>query len=70
MRLFVNSWNQEQDFHECFVDGNKNNKIRIDLFVSGCLPSDVSPDSLVGKWVEVEYTHPYISIAHGVSILE
>lgn len=70
MRLFVNGWNQEQDYHDCLVDGNKNNKIRVDLFVSGCFPVSVSPGSLIGKWVDVEYTNPYISIAYGVSIVE
>lgn len=70
MRLKVISYNQEQDYHVCYVDGDKSKKMNVDLFVSSCFPEGVSNCSIVGKWVDVEYTFPYISIAHGVSILE
>lgn len=44
--------------------------VRIDLFVAGTLPKDIDPVSLIGKTVEVDYSHGYLFIGEGVRIVE
>jgi len=55
------------DYFMCF--GEDGVARRIDLITSGCLPEGIDPESLVGKRVSLEYTHPYIEMAEGVVIL-
>lgn len=58
------------DFFNCHVCQDENgNKRRIDLFVSGCLPSNVDHESIIGRTVRYDYDHPFISLAEGVEIL-
>ncbi len=57
----------QSDF-ECETDCGKT--VRIDLFVSGTLPENTDPASIVGKTVEVDYSHGYLFIAEGVRIVD
>ena len=68
MKVRVTRWDSAQDCHEA-RDMETGNMMRIDLVVSGEL-GEIDPASLVGKVVEYEYDHPFISIAHGVKIAE
>ena len=61
---------QPFDCHHCKELEGDRRLIKIDLLVSGDLPQGTTAQDLVGKIVEYNWDHPYISIAHGVSIIE
>lgn len=63
----VMRWNERMDAHEC--SDEKGNRVWLDLVTDGSLPCD-DMKSLEGKTVEFEYSHPYLSIAHGVKLVE
>ena len=42
---------------------------RVDVVVGGEL-GDMAPQDLVGRTIEIKYMTPYVSIAHGVKLLE
>lgn len=54
------------DWHVCIDE--RGNQMKLDLLVSGDLDEGTRPESLVGKTVEIEGAHAYVSIAHGVRI--
>lgn len=65
MILTVHLYNNLGDYHEC-VD-EQNHTHRVDLLTDDSKVG--TPQSLVGKKIEVEYLTPYIEIAHGVKVL-
>lgn len=69
MKTFkVLEYDARGDCHVCEDENGKHHKI--DLHVSGCF-GDIDPkESLIGKYVTVGRTHPYISIAHDVKIVD
>ena len=69
MKVKVLLWNPEGDYHLVRNLDDFKDEFRVDLVVSGDL-GDIDPASLVGKVVEYERDHPYIRIAHGVTILD
>jgi hypothetical protein len=66
MKLNVISYREDGNYHMCRDE--RGEVIRVDLMVSGSLPEDTPPQSLVGKVVTCEYYHPFLVIAQGVSI--
>jgi hypothetical protein len=69
MKVKVLSWNAPCDYHYVRNIDDFKDVFRVDLMVSGDL-GEIDPASLVGKVVEYERDHPYIRIAHGVTILD
>lgn len=67
MKVKVISYNRADDYH-IVRDVESDEEMRIDLMVSGDL-GNTDPVSLIGKVVEYERTHPWISSAHGVKVL-
>lgn len=66
-KVKVVAYNKREDYHICqFEDGFAK---RIDLMVDGSL-SGTAPDDLVGKTIEFDQMHAYVSIAHGVKVTE
>lgn len=65
-RLSVKRWIENWQAHECECDGKV---VIVDLFVDGGL-QDETPESLIGKTVEVEYTHGFLWIAQGPRIVD
>jgi hypothetical protein len=66
MKLNVISYNEESDYHLCHDE--RGEVLRVDLMVSGSLPEDATPQSLVGKVVVCEYVHPFLVLAEGVAL--
>ena len=66
-RFKVLSYNADQNYHLCQDEHCCQH--RVDLMVCGKLPEETTPESLVGQTVECEYTHPFIVIAEGVSLI-
>jgi hypothetical protein len=61
----VIGYNEIERCHKCKI----NNKIRlVDLMINGDFPEETNPESLIGKTIEAEWEHPYISIATNVKI--
>jgi hypothetical protein len=67
MKLHVISYNADHDYHVCKNDDG--HRVNVDLLVDGSLPEGTAPLDLIGKTVEVEYTHAYVSIANGVRLI-
>lgn len=67
--LKVLSYNANERYHEC-QDIGQDKLRRIDLITSGCLPVNIDPESLVGKYIQTSYEHPYLEMAEGVVVLE
>lgn len=67
-RLYVVQYDETFGAHVCTVDGDPRH-IRVDLFVNGDFDESVKPDDLVGKTVEVEYTHGFLFLAHDVRVV-
>ena len=61
-------WEYPHFVHECTDEQGQ--RCYIDLLVNGDFKENIDPYSLVGKTVEVERTHAYIAIAHGVKIVK
>lgn len=61
-------WEEPKYVHECINE--QGNRCYIDLLANGDFEGNIDPYSLVGKTVEVDRTHAYIAIAHGVKIVE
>lgn len=66
-RFKVLSYNKEEKYHLC--QDEHGHQHRVDLLVCGKLPEATTPESLVEQTVEYEYTHPFIVIAEGVSLI-
>lgn len=67
MKVKVLQWDETNDC--CLCESlDKKDWLRLDLVVSGDL-GETHPKELIGKVVEFERTHPWISIAHGVKIV-
>ena len=64
--LKVDSYNESEDYHFCTDEEGQQRKV--DLITSGCLPDNIDKKSLIGREVEVEYTHCYLEMAEQVSI--
>lgn len=56
-------------FDYCMCEMEDGSRKRIDLVSDGSF-GEMSPTELVGKTVEFERTHAYLSIAHGVRIVD
>ncbi len=69
MKVKVLRWNAEADYHYVRTLDDFQSEFRVDLVVSGDL-GEIDPASLVGKVVEFDRTHPWISIAHGVKVVD
>lgn len=67
MKIKVLSYSPELDVHTCHNFDYPGNRLRLDLMTSGAFPEDTTPESLVGKVYEIEYTHPFIEMAEGVN---
>lgn len=68
MKYKVRAYQKHTNVWECL---DKDGAVYlIDLMVNGDFPEDTDPEFLVGKTVEVAGTFPYISIAHGVRVVE
>ncbi|MBU9236753.1 hypothetical protein KTD19_30815 [Burkholderia multivorans] len=66
MKVQVLRYDEHWGAHKCrFEDGDE---AYIDLLVSGDLDAE-SHDTLVGKTVEFDRTHPFILIAHRVRVV-
>lgn len=52
--------------HEC-IDQDGRRRL-LDLIVSGCLSENIDPVSIIGKTVDYDYDHPWISLAEGVRV--
>lgn len=63
----VISYNEPLGLHTCLNEDNQ--KIRIDLMTSGCLPETTNPEDLIGKTVAYEWDHVYAVFAERVEIL-
>lgn len=68
-RLHVVRYDQVVNAHVCTVEDDPRH-IRVDLFIDGDFNDDISPESLIGKTVEVEYTHGYLFLAHNVRLVD
>lgn len=68
-RLHVVRYEEVFGAHVCTVDDNPRH-IRVDLFIGGDFGDDVTPESLIGKTVEVEYTHGFLFLAHNVRVVD
>lgn len=67
MKVTVVSYAEHWDAHKCrFENGDEK---WIDLMVSGDFDNETR-ESLIGKTVEFEITHAFISIAHRVRVVE
>ncbi len=44
-------------------------KIIVDIFVDGTIPKEYTQENIVGCTIECDWMHAYISIAHGVRVL-
>lgn len=66
-KVTVLHWKEHLDAHECRDE--KGNRILLDLVVDGSLPCN-DMKSIEGKTVEFESSNPFVSIAHGVKIVE
>lgn len=64
-RMEVKSYSAEGDYFLC-IDSSGEVR-RLDLLTSGCF-ENITPKELVGKFVTVGYTHPFLEMAEGVSI--
>lgn len=67
MKAKVLSYNAPHDYCLCEMEDGAHK--RIDLVSDGSL-DEMSPTELIGKTVEFERMHAYISIAHGVRIID
>lgn len=54
-----------RDFHVCKDEFGKRHQV--DMMVNGDFPEGTTPESLVGKTYECQYTHPNVEIAMGVN---
>lgn len=68
-KLKVLSYINDQLYHHCFHEETKTN-VAIDLMVSGDFPDDFYPQSLVGKTIELDYSHACTYIGVGVRELQ
>lgn len=66
-KLFVKAYNETFACHECLFDGTKT--VFVDLFVNGDLSEITEPQELVGKTVQVDYTHGFLWLAMNVQIV-
>lgn len=65
MRLTVLKYMPEpHNFHVCMVEG-ENRARNFELQTSGCFPEETTKEEMVGKTIEYEYEHPYISFVEG-----
>lgn len=68
MKYKVRAYQKHTNVWECL--DSEGSVHLIDLMVNGDFPEDTDPEFLVGKTVEVDRMHTYISIAHGVRVVE
>lgn len=68
-RLHVIGWNEGFRAHECHVEGTKTRAF-VDFFVCGAMPENEDEQSIIGKTIEVEYTHGFLWLAEGPRIVE
>lgn len=61
-KLEVRGYDENFDAHECYLPGSSR-KYLIDLMVDGTLP-DETEESLIGKTVEVDFSHGFVFIGH------
>ena len=64
MKIKVGEYHPCWMAHKCTTDTD--DIILIDIMIDGFIPRGVDPEHLVGMEFYVEWTHPFISIAHGV----
>ena len=65
MKLFVNSYVEEENCHECTDEQGKVH--RVDLRVDD---ATIGADAeLVGKFVQVDYLYPHLEIAMNVRVM-
>ncbi len=67
--LVVKSYSETFGCHECTFDGGLRT-VFVDLFVNGDLPENLEPNDLIGKTVQVNYTHGFIWLADGVRVID
>jgi len=67
MKAKVIQYVEHEAHHLCRFEG-KCFDSRIDLLVSGCFPKETTPESLVGKTIEIGWLHPYVEIAEDVAL--
>jgi hypothetical protein len=67
-RLFVKSFNEGFQAHECRTDDGQT--AFVDLFINGDFPRSVTAQDLIGKTVEVDYTHGFLWLASNVRLTE
>ncbi len=67
MRAKVINYDANMQCHVCRTEDGRT--VRMDLFVSGCLPEDLSYAEIIGKEVEWNRDHAFISIAEEVRIV-
>lgn len=68
MKAKVIGWNPTWQCHICKTE--EGDEIRVDLEVEGGLPENEGGESLLGREVEWDRTHAFLSIAHGVRLCD
>jgi len=71
-KLRVDRYDRLGRYFDCTVlepQGYAGGIVRVDPFVSGCLPEDMEYEELVGKTIEVGYVHGFIWLAEDVKII-
>jgi hypothetical protein len=71
MRLLVKKLLETPNNRSDFVcEDDMGNDHNVDLFVDGTLPDGTTPESLIGREVDVDYLSIYMEIANGVKLLQ
>lgn len=68
-RLTVLRYNANIGCHGCRVEGFPY-EVRVDFLSCGSLPAETQPEDLIGKTIEVDFTHGLLWLAEGARIIE
>lgn len=64
-RLKVIGYNEAFMAHTCEINGRQ---VFVDVLIGGTIPG-VTPEDLIGKHIDVNYTHGYVFIASGPRVV-
>lgn len=67
MKAKVLSYNEDENYHLCQLETGQ--KLRVDIFIDGTLPKNITMKNIIGKTIQWDRLHSFIVIAHGVSII-
>lgn len=66
-RLKVVGYDKQYQAHRCEINGIR---VFVDILIDGTIPEHIEANDIIGKEIDVDYTHGYIWIAQNPRLVE